>query len=390
MIDILIYSELGLSLALIVLSSLFYRKWRIWKLILFLLLAGLYVTALVKPEWIPRLTLEEFKGYYTLAGLVGVAAFAVGFRSKIKITRNLTDYDFFELEKELEEVKSASELLRLRYISTIGLLTEALVFYDFQTGTLFVTDQFRRITGVEKSDFTFDEFTEFIHPDDRTQYLTTVKKVSKKAPTYDLKYRLVHEKIVTWVEERGKVFEFEKLIHVVAAVRAVDMKLFPETLIHEIDSLPAEQQLVQYLTQIMKEPETFYLVMIHLTNIPDVNGRFGRDVGNLMIAEYIKKMRYHFAKDVNSIFRITGIQFALVIREQRKYDVLYRALQSGGDLVNLMINIGGIQQVVYPNLGIVKHEPWSTYTLNEYVSLANKSLEEAIRNTKKNYSIFGE
>ena len=56
----------------------------------------------------------------------------------------------------------------------------------------------------------------------------------------------------------------------------------------------------------------------------------------------------------------------------------------------LMINIGGIQQVVYPNLGIIKHEPWSTYSLSEYVSLANKALEEAIRNPKKNYSIFGE
>jgi hypothetical protein len=69
---------------------------------------------------------------------------------------------------------------------------------------------------------------------------------------------------------------------------------------------------------------------------------------------------------------------------------LYRALQSGGDLINLMINIGGIQQVVYPNLGIIKHEPWSTFSLNEFVGLANKSLEEAIRNPKKNYSVFGE
>ena len=130
--------------------------------------------------------------------------------------------------------------------------------------------------------------------------------------------------------------------------------------------------------------------MIQLTNIPDINSRFGRDVGNLMIAEYIKKMRYHFAKDINSIFRITGIQFALIIKEQKKYDVLNRALQSGGDLINLTINIGGIQQVVYPNLGIIKHEPWSTHSLTECVGIANKSLDEAIRNPKKNYAVFGE
>lgn len=235
-----------------------------------------------------------------------------------------------------------------------------------------------------------DEYAELIHNDDRNQYLTTIRKVSKKTPAFDLKYRVLRNGVYIWVEERAKVFEFDKKIQLISIIKGIDMKLFPETLIHEIDSVPTEQHLIQYLTQASKEPEAYYLVMIQLTNIPDINQRFGRDVGNLMIAEYIKKMRYHFAKDMNSIFRITGIQFALIIKEQRKYDVLLRALQSGGDLINLAINIGGIQQVVYPNLGVIKHEPWSTYSLNEFVGLASKALDEAIRNPKKNYSIFGE
>lgn len=389
LLDILIYAELALAFLLVVLSSIAYRKWRIWKFILLTFFYGPYVVELLMPGIIP-LPAGDFDSYFALYGLVAVTVFAVGFRAKIRITRNLTDYDFFELEKELDEVKGSSELLRLRYIATIGLLSEALAFHDAAAGTLFVTDQFRKIGAFEKSEFTLDEFAQIIHQDDRAQYLATVRKANKKAPTYDIKYRLLRNAAPIWVEERGHTFEFEGKTHLVAAVRAIDMKLFPETMIHELDSVPTEQQLVQYLTQILKEPESFYLVMIQLTNIPDINARFGRDVGNLMIAEYIKKMRFHFAKDVNSIFRITGIQFALVIREQRKYDILLRALQSGGDLVNLMINIGGIQQVVYPNLGVIKHEPWSTYSMNEYLSLANKALEEAIRNPKKNYSVFGE
>lgn len=392
MSELLFVIELGLSFLFIVLSSLLYKKWRVWKLVSFPFVLAPYLVDVLAPQWIVALGLPlvDFEFYYAIFLLLATSAYAVGFRSKIRITRNLTDYDFFELEKELDEVKNSSELLRQRYISTIGLLNEALAFHDAEAGTLFVTDQFRKIGDLAKSEFTLDEFAALIHQDDRAQYLSSVRKASKKAPAYDIKYRLMRAGAPVWVEERGRAFEFDKKTHVVAAVRAIDMKLFPETLIHELDSLPVEQQLVQYLTQILKEPETFYLVMIQLTNIPDVNARFGRDVGNLMIAEYIKKMRFHFAKDVNSIFRITGIQFALVIREQRKYDVLLRALQSGGDLINLMINIGGIQQVVYPNLGIIKHEPWSTYSLNEYVSLANKALDEAIRNPKKNYSVFGE
>ncbi len=388
--DILLYASFALGVVLTILSSLIYKKWRIWKIIVLILLGGAYAIYRIKPEFIPLISAELFIEYYGYVLYLAVILIAIFFTSKIRITQNLTDYDFFEMEKELDEIKSSSELLRLRYISTIGLVPDALLFYNDDLNGFFVTEQFQRIIDIKKTEFTLDEYAELIHNDDRNQYLTTIRKVSKKTPAFDLKYRVLRNGVYIWVEERAKVFEFDKKIQLISIIKGIDMKLFPETLIHEIDSVPTEQHLIQYLTQASKEPEAYYLVMIQLTNIPDINQRFGRDVGNLMIAEYIKKMRYHFAKDMNSIFRITGIQFALIIKEQRKYDVLLRALQSGGDLINLAINIGGIQQVVYPNLGVIKHEPWSTYSLNEFVGLASKALDEAIRNPKKNYSIFGE
>lgn len=384
------YASYGLGIVLTITSSVIYKKWRIWKIVLLILLGGLYGVYLYNPGWLSFIDTTLFIDYFGYVLYASVILIALNFTSKVRITQNLTDYDFFEMEKELDEIKSVSELLRLRYISTISLVPDALVFYNDNLDGFFVTEQFQKIIDKKQTEFTLDEYANLIHEDDRTQYLSTIKKVNKKTPSFDLKYRINRNGIYVWVEERAKVFEFDKKTQLISLIKGIDMKLFPETLIHEIDSLPTEQHLVQYLTQAAKEPEAFYLVMIQLTNIPDINLRFGRDVGNLMISEYIKKMRYHFAKDLNSIFRITGIQFALIIKEQRKYEVLLRALQSGGDLINLAINIGGIQQIVYPNLGIIKHEPWSTYSLNEFVGLASKSLDEAIRNPKKNYSIFGE
>lgn len=388
--DYFIIIGLGTMALVYVLGALVYKKLDLWKLIVLLLFGAGALILFQFSAWITFASAEEIIPFFQYAVFAVAILFALTFRRKIRITQNLTDYDFFELEKELEEIKSASDLLRNRYIATIGLVSEALLFYNDDLSGLFVTDQFLRLTDTNHNDWTLENYVALIHEDDQTAYLSTVKKMTKKSPGFDMKYRFKRGGIYVWLEEKGRVFEFEKKIHIISVIRAIDMKLFPETLIHEIDSLPTEQQLVQYLNQALKEPEPFYFIMIQLTNIPDINSRFGRDVGNLMIAEYVKKMRYHFAKDVNSIFRITGIQFALLIREQRKYDVLYRALQSGGELVNLMINIGGIQQVVYPNLGIIKHEPWSTHTLNEFVGFANKSLDEAVRNPKKNYSVFGE
>jgi len=387
----LLYGALGTAVLLFVLSTILYHKFRVWKMLLIVLAGAVYAALTFFPAFIATyLSVAFAMEIFGYCLFVLDILFAISFKSKIKITQNLTDYDFFEMEKELEELKQTSELLRLRYIATINLLHEGLLFYNDNLDGWFASEQFAKITGIAKSEMTLEEYEALIHPDDQTQYHATIKKASKKLPTFDMKYRVNREGSFIWVEERGHVFEYEKKTQIISAIKGIDIKLFPETLIHEIDSLPTEQVMFQYLSQTFKEPESFYLVMIQLTNIPDINARFGRDVGNLMIAEYIKKMRFHFAKDINSIFRITGIQFALIIKEQKKYNVLNRALQSGGDLINLMINIGGIQQVVYPNLGIIKHEPWSTHSLTEFVGFANKSLDEAIRNSKKNYAVFGE
>lgn len=388
--DLFVTIALGVAFLAALVPSLTTRRFRPLRLVFFGLFAASFAVLRFRPDWIFFASASLVRTVFDYAFFVLLAVLLLTVRRKIKVTQNLTDYDFFEMEKELEEVKSSSELLRLRFIATIDLLHQGLFFYNDDLSGVFLTDRAMQILSVDRHEWTIEEYAERIHSEDRSQYLATIKKLSKKTPTFDLKYRIKHPGGYVWIEEKAKIFEDDGTVHVLSAIQGIDIKWFPLTTIHEIDTLPAEPQLIQVLTQAFKEPETFYLVMIHLTNLPDINQRFGRDVGNLLIADYVKKIRYHFAKDVNSVFRITGIQFALLIRDPRKYEVLQRALQSGGDLVNLQLSIGGIQQVVTPNLGIAKHEPWSTYGIPDFITMASKALEEALRNPKRNYAVFGE
>ncbi|MBN2876713.1 MAG: diguanylate cyclase [Bacilli bacterium] len=388
--DLFIYISLGVIVLTILLSSIIYKKTRIWKIIVAVISIAIYGVIRFFPDVITFIDINELTEYFTYVLYFVVLLMAITFKNKIKITQNLTDYDFFELEKELENVKDVSDLLRLRFINTIGLLGEGLIFYNDDLEGMFITERAAEIIGSNDNEIKMEDYVSHIHEEDKTQYQQVIRKVNKKNPNYDLKYRINLGNTYTWVLEKGKLFSHSGKDYLVASIKGLDMKLFPETLIHELDTLPDESQLTQILMQANKEKQVFYLVLMHLTNIPDINRRFGRDVGNLMIAEYIKKMRYHFAREYNSIFRITGIEFALIIKEEQKYEVLKRALLSGGDLINLRLNIGGIQQIVYPNVGIVRHDPWANYEVNDFMSLGHKALEEAIRNNKKNYSIFGE
>ena len=390
MSDLYIYFSLALLVLLFLLSSVIYKKFKIWKILIILITVIVYGVIRFLPNLITFITIDEITEYYNYFLYFIVILIAVTFKSKIKITRNLTDYDFFELEKELEDIKDVSDLLRLRFISTIGLLKEGLIFYDPGLSDMFITEKAKEIVKKSNSNITVEDYILNIYNEDQTEYRQIIKKVNRKNPNYEVKYRVKRNNGYIWIEEKGKLFTHNKKDYLVSSIRGIDIKLFPETTIHELDSVPSESKLSQYLVQYKKEKAPYYLVLMHLTNIPDINSRFGRDVGNLMIAEYIKKMRYHFAREYNSLFRITGIQFALIIKDEQKYKILKRALVSGGDLINLKLNIGGIQQLVYPNIGIVRCDPWSNYETNDLMVLAQKTLEEAIRNNKKNYSIFGE
>jgi GGDEF domain-containing protein len=330
--------------------------------------------------------LKEYTHYLIYLILI---VLAISFKNKIKITQNLTDYDFFELEKELKNTKKTSELLRKRFIYTIGLLNEGLIFYDEDLNGLFLTDEVLNIINLKKPQISIEEYLNYMHVEDRGAYSQALKKVSKKIPEFFQKYRLQIGNTYTWVEEKGKMFSHDNKDYLISTIKKLDIKLFPETSIQIVDSLPNEDDLTNQISLLRKEKKSFYLAMMHLTNIPDINKRFGRDVGNLMIAEYIKQMRFHFARENNTIFRITGIQFAVIIEDEQRYANLHRALISGGDLINVRINIGGIVQIVYPNIGIIKNDPWENADISEFISLSNKALEEAIRNNKQNYSIFG-
>jgi len=389
MIDLVYYFVLLLTFILFVLSSFLYKKVHLVKLFFIIIEALMVGVWEWKPSWLTTIQFQYLEEVYLLLVIVFLMFMSLTFRHKIKVTNHLTDHDFFEMENKLKKTQDSAELLRKRFIHSIELLNEGLMFYEPDHFGVYLTDQIKVMIDTSKNQLTMDEYVALIHKEDQKRYVQTIKKMNQKTSLYNVKYRIKTENGYAWVIEKGRLFKHQKKDHIIATFKPVNIKLFPDTMIEELDSLPFEEDLLKTISNLRKEKQTFYLAMLHLTNIPDVNKRFGRDVGNLMIAEYVKSMRYHFAREKNTLFRMTGIQFALILKDDLKYQNLHRALISGGDLINLKLSIGGIQQIIYPNVGIVKSDPWSHMNTNDLISLSHKALEEAISDNKNNYSIFG-
>ena len=179
MTDYLYYASLGMIVFLFVLSTVIYKKLRIWKLILVILMMAIFVIVEFFSSLVTFISENDLQSYFSYLVYLIVIVLAIFFRNKIKVTQNLTDYDFFELEKELESIRDSSDLLRKRFIHTIGLLNEGLVFYDDDLSGLFLSDEITDILEIDNPQLTIEEFKKS-YSSRRPKRLYAVNKEGRK------------------------------------------------------------------------------------------------------------------------------------------------------------------------------------------------------------------
>ncbi len=83
-----------------------------------------------------------------------------------------------------------------------------------------------------------------------------------------------------------------------------------------------------------------------------------------------------------------GINFGLIIKDEKKYEILERALVNGGDLLNLKMIFGGITQIIYPNLGI-SESPYTGKNADQVIEEALEALKISLKdNTDDNHCFY--
>ena len=136
-------------------------------------------------------------------------------------------------------------------------MNEGLIFYETDYSGLYITDQIKDLIDIQNNQVTMDDYVNIIYEEDRKMYLQTIKKLNEKVPSYEMKYRVQSRDTYAWVIEKGRLFKHQKMDHIIATLKPVNLKLFPDTLIEELDSLPYEEELTKTLSSLRKEKEIF-------------------------------------------------------------------------------------------------------------------------------------
>jgi diguanylate cyclase (GGDEF)-like protein/PAS domain S-box-containing protein len=303
------------------------------------------------------------------------------------LSKDATLEDIHDLEDELESLGSVSELLRKRFVSTLELLYDGVAFKE-EDEKYFGTDKFIQLLGLNYNEFSEQELLEIIHKDDVLEYQKNIKNLSKRSPIYKTTYRVKKNGGFLWIKEVGKLIVHDKKNTYISLIKPMDVKQFPESEVDVLNSLPNSQNLRVEMQRLKSHKIPYYFVLIQLTNIPQINEKYGRDIGDLFMGEYLKKLRYNFIKDEESLYRVDGVKFAMILKNEKKYEVLKRALTGTGELMNFTMQFGGVEQAVYPNLGVTS-SPYEAKDVEQVLKEANKALKETlVPNTKNNYAFY--
>lgn len=387
MIEYLEYILLGILFFLITLNLIIYRnKPAVTKFIL-----GMVVLLGYLPFKFFVPILKNYMILYLSLVLVVIVLNALFFIPK-KVTKNLTEYDVLELENAYKECEEEVDSLKTNFLTMIELMNEGTILYQDKGRKPLLSSKAKELFPNETKDTSLKEHSERLYFDDREIYFKTISRVSSKNQKYEIKYRVVRDKDVIWVQETGQyVLTNSGDETIIATVMPLDISIFNKTGYIIIDSMKTKDNLITSLTDVLRSSKQFTLALFELSNIVEINEKYGREVGNLMINEYIKIIKNQYAYDSKEIFRITGIRFALIITDDRIYDAFHKAVIDNNSLIyNTKIPIAEIKEIVKPKFGVVNISGARTSDATNVLNYAEQLLKESKESTRKNYTIFGE
>ncbi len=335
------------------------------------------------------LVFQNYKGQSVLMRLVEQPLFIFKkYRGRINIGEKQSDFNLLEIEQKLKQSERDLESLRLKYIATMEIVDKGLYYIDLDDKSIWASEQLVKSLKLSSQVLNFEDFQSYIHPDDEKSYLGSLSNLTTRKDTFKTRYRFMSGGQYIWISDTGKrIFEDQQSNLILGSIEVIDASGYSKTGLETLDNLKSEKHIVPHLSSLMEQNKTFELALFHLANIPEINSEYGREVGNMLLSEYVKKLTGSFMSESSDIFRLTGITFAVTIVDPRKMSILKSGVASNPAFLNLKMNYGVIQAEVEGLMG-VSASPKDAKTAQELLDKATQALNLARHKDYKGYACY--
>ena len=293
---------------------------------------------------IQELSFMNFVGNPIILKMVMQPVFALGkYKGRICVGEKKTDFDLLAVEKELNERSTELESIRHKFIATLEISEEGLFYIDLDERSIWASDTLVNHLHLPSNSMDLVDFRRLIEPEDLKKYLALLGDLTMNKKAYTTTYRIQVNGRYLWFKEKGKrLFEDTNSAVIMGTLNPMKTKHYLASNIDELDGLKDHNDMLVQMNKLFRDNRYFEFMSIRLKNMPKINETHGREIGNMLMAEYIKKLRHTFVTESGDVFRISGIEFGVIVTDARKIELLANGIKSNKTFLNLTMQYGSI------------------------------------------------
>ena len=313
-------------------------------------------TAKPKEEYKREVYFQNYNGNTVVLHLVEKPLFSSGkYRGRLNIGQKKTDATMAEVERELVNKNKDLESIQYKFIAALELTEEGIFFNDLDENYIWSNDILVKDLKLGSNTISYISYKDLIYPEDLEIYTATIRALTPERPNYSLTYRFKVGDRYEFVKETGKrIFDDEHSNVILGFAKKINAGGFEKLNLTEVDRAKGIEELLVTLDALYRDRRVFQLVCINLTTLPEINNRCGRAVGNMIMNEYLKKLRNNFMSDSGEIYRTSGLVYYFVITDTRKMEFFKRGLESDPKAMNLSLNYGTLHAELKVNIGVAE------------------------------------
>ncbi len=312
------------------------------------------------------------RGQVTILNLMEKPIFFYGkYNGRMNVGQIKDDMSLLSVEKELVHKNNELEIMQHKFIASLELTEEGMLFYDLTENYVWCNDNLVKLLNISNNTISIMDYHSNIYPDDLYVYKDKLDKLTPQNPTYKITYRFKTGYNYEYVTERGKKIFESGTQNIVSFITKYESNYYSKTNYKHLDEVKSMDELVTDLNILYNNNMNFDLIAIRTTNLPEINNSHSRKIGDMILAGYIKEIKKNFITESSDLYRISGTDFVFTITDGRKMEFFRRCIESGNEMLNFRMQYGSTTVVLEINVGIAQ-------SYND-----GKSAQELITNVKK-------
>lgn len=300
----------------------------------------------------------------------------IGYYGRFMIGEKKTDLNLLGIEKQLKTTEEEFDSLQEKFIATLEVSSEGLMYRDIDEETCWISDSLKEELEFNSNEVNVQDYLKLIQPDDLNSYLLKINQLSPSNPVMNMKYRVFIRGIYHWFEDTTKRVFLDEKAMLVSSIKPVNSKHFMASNIEELDKLGDESELMVKLDQVIDSSQYFHLAILKVKNLKHINETHGRALGNIALAEYVKKIKKSLTEEEGEMFRVSGSSFAVIVSDQRRLTLLRKGSQERDKYLNMKMTYGSVtfDLEIFAGISIINNDG---YNPQEMVEAAKQALKVA-------------